>query len=114
MLADDLLEMTFLLETGPSTQCLLLREAPSVIGGTRIWFACPNCAQTVGILHLPPGGSEFACRRCHNLTYRSCQESHRYDRAIRKTAKMLRLDYEELRPVVPNMDILVKEMLLIE
>jgi hypothetical protein len=55
-------------------------------GGTRWWFACPlsseegPCGQRVGRLYLPPGESRFGCRRCHSLTYKSSQESHRYDR----------------------------------
>ena len=30
-------------------------------------------------LYLPPGERRFGCRRCHSLTYKSSQESHRYD-----------------------------------
>jgi hypothetical protein len=50
-------------------------------GGTRWWFTCPLvvhgrvCARRVGKLYLPPGGRYFACRRCYELTYTSCQES---------------------------------------
>ena len=60
-------------------------------GGRQHWFLCPAqvrrglpredgspniCGRRVGKLYLPPGESQFACRRCHDLTYRSCQESH--------------------------------------
>ncbi len=48
-------------------------------GGSRFWFACPNCRRRVGRLHLPHGKNYFLCRRCYNLTYRSCQESHAFD-----------------------------------
>jgi hypothetical protein len=52
-------------------------------GGRRWWFVCPiiindtACDQRVGILYLPPGEKYFGCRKCHNLTYRSCQMAHR-------------------------------------
>jgi hypothetical protein len=56
------------------------------LGGVRWWFACPrrlngaSCNRRIGKLYLPPGESRFGCRRCHALTYKSSQESHRYDR----------------------------------
>jgi hypothetical protein len=34
----------------------------------------------VGKLYLPPGARYFGCRLCYDLTYTSCQESHKYDR----------------------------------
>ena len=55
-------------------------------GGTRWWFTCminqegQACGRRVSKLYLPPGGRFYGCRLCHNLTYESCQESHRYDR----------------------------------
>lgn len=67
-------------------------------GGRRLWFLCPEgrrglprldgggvvaernlCGRRVTKLYLPPGGERFACRRCHDLTYRSCQRSHCLD-----------------------------------
>src|SRR4051812_30796918 len=49
-------------------------------GGVRWWFLCPlNCARRVVKLYLPPGTRYFGCRQCHQLTYTSCQESHKYD-----------------------------------
>ncbi len=48
-------------------------------GGLRRWFACPRCGRRVGKLYLPSGMTNFACRTCHGLTYRSCQESHKVD-----------------------------------
>lgn len=48
-------------------------------GGKRYWFSCPNCRRRVGRLHLPYGMSYFFCRRCYDLTYMSCQESHTLD-----------------------------------
>lgn len=49
------------------------------LGGVRWWFVCPlvhdgvACGRRVRKLYL--GGRYFGCRHCHNLTYRSTQES---------------------------------------
>ncbi len=54
-------------------------------GGTRWWFGCPRtingrkCGRRAGKLYRAPGTRNFACRRCLDLTYESCQKSHRYD-----------------------------------
>ncbi len=54
-------------------------------GGVRLWFRCPSpngkCGnRRCGKLYLAPDGLTLACRECHDLTYESCQESHKYDR----------------------------------
>ena len=57
-------------------------------GGVRYWFLCPAvkdgvyCGNRVTKLFLPPAGKVFGCRRCYDLTYQSCQESHKYDRVF--------------------------------
>ena len=57
-------------------------------GGVRYYFACPAfadgvyCGNKVTKLFLPPGGSVFGCRQCYDLTYQSCQESHKYDKVF--------------------------------
>jgi hypothetical protein len=63
----------------------LLTTRPNY-GGARFWFACPfssktgePCRRRVGRLYLPPGELRFGCRQCHALTYKSSQESHRYE-----------------------------------
>jgi hypothetical protein len=49
------------------------------LGGVRWWFICPlvkagvACGRRVRKLYLC--GKYFGCRHCHNLTYRSSQES---------------------------------------
>lgn len=54
-------------------------------GGVRSWFLCPvsvdgvYCGNRCSKLYLPPAGKYFGCRHCYDLTYRSCQESHKYD-----------------------------------
>jgi hypothetical protein len=59
-----------------------LEATPVHLGGVRWWFTCPlvrgvACRRRAGKLYLPPGGRYFGCRVCHDLTYRSCQESTR-------------------------------------
>lgn len=38
--------------------------------GTRFWFACPHCAQRVGVLFKHPFHNLIGCRQCLNLEYR--------------------------------------------
>jgi hypothetical protein len=62
-------------------------------GGKRWWFHCPlikngrPCNRRVGRLYLPSGGNYFGCRHCYDLTYTSCQDSHKYDRLYALVAK---------------------------
>ena len=57
-------------------------------GGVRYWFLCPAvkdsvyCGDRVTKLFLTSGGSVFGCRQCYDLTYQSCQESHKYDKVF--------------------------------
>lgn len=57
---------------------------PCHFRGRRWWFICPLvvngrvCNRRVGRLHLG-GGKYFGCRYCHNLTYESSKESHKFD-----------------------------------
>ncbi len=66
-------------------QRVALRTTALYSGGLRRYFACPSaeedglCGRTVAKLRLPPGGSRWACRECHGLTYRSSRSNHRYD-----------------------------------
>jgi hypothetical protein len=69
------------------TERVRLLSTQPYFGGVRWWFACPfsskdrePCGRRVSKLYLPPGEQRFGCRRCHALTYKSSQESHRYDR----------------------------------
>ena len=41
--------------------------------GERYYFRCPACGRRVIKLYA---GSYFYCRKCYNLTYESCRESH--------------------------------------
>lgn len=61
-------------------------------GGQRLWGVCPlavggrPCDRRVGKLYKPPGARYFGCRKCHGLTYTSCQESNRQITALRAWA----------------------------
>ena len=50
-------------------------------GGLRYWFLCPldGCTRKTAKLYMPAGAKYFGCRSCYNLTYQSCNESHKYD-----------------------------------
>jgi hypothetical protein len=63
-----------------------LQATYPAFGGLRWWFTCPlivngvACNRRVGKLFLPPGAQYFGCRHCHNLSYRSSQEAHQWER----------------------------------
>ena len=40
-------------------------------------------------LYLPPGSRYFGCRRCHRLTYTSCQEHDKRVDALRRNPDAL-------------------------
>jgi hypothetical protein len=64
------------------TYRIFLQTTIPYFGGLRWWFTCPvsvndiPCNRRVAILYLPSGARYFACRRCHDLTYTSCQQSY--------------------------------------
>jgi len=66
----------------PLTQDIPLVTMELHSGGKRYWFTCPNCGRRVGKLHLPHGAERFLCRNCYDLTYKSCQECHKFDRLL--------------------------------
>ncbi len=57
-------------------------------GGYRYWFTCPvvkdgvYCGNRACKLYIPRGGKYFGCRECYDLTYESCQTSHKHDRVF--------------------------------
>jgi len=58
-------------------------------GGIRHYFICPivGCKSfKVDKLYLPPKAKYFGCRRCYDLTYQSCRESHKWDGMYRMLA----------------------------
>jgi len=54
-------------------------------GGKRIWFKCPFCKRRVAIIYGT--GKYFACRKCNNLTYQSCNEPD-FQRMLDKAYKL--------------------------
>jgi len=54
-----------------------MHTTPVLGVAVRWWFSCPQCGRRCGTLYLPPGAQRFACRRCHNLTYASCQDERK-------------------------------------
>ncbi|RVP93314.1 hypothetical protein CN069_33885, partial [Sinorhizobium meliloti] len=48
-------------------------DSTNVGYGKRLWFNCPMCEERTARLYLV--GKYFSCRKCHNLTYLTCQES---------------------------------------
>lgn len=56
-----------------------LVSVPRHFGGRQWYFRCPlsQCGRRVKKLYIR--GRYFGCRRCHGLTYESCQESHLFD-----------------------------------
>lgn len=65
-------------------------------GGRRYLFLCPFCGRKMRTLHIRSG--EIACRICHNLSYTSCNENHKYDSLYklmaRGNSKFTWLDYK--------------------
>jgi hypothetical protein len=58
-------------------------------GGRWWWFICPITKIRVAKLYLPPSTTQFASRKAHDLTYRSCQSSFRPERARRRTERLV-------------------------
>jgi len=63
-----------------------LTTTPCHMGGERHWFLCPaqGCGRRVAILY---GGSVFACRHCHRLTYPSQSETP-WERSARRANRI--------------------------
>jgi hypothetical protein len=72
-----------------------MQTTPPQFGGRRWWFTCPlardgvACNRRVAKLYCPSGAQYFGCRTCHDLTYSSCQNSHRSERLYESIAAML-------------------------
>lgn len=69
-------------EWEPMKYPVLLDWTPCTLGGQRVWWQCPavDCCRRVAVLF---GGRVFACRKCHDLAYRSQREADD-DRATRR------------------------------
>ena len=67
---------------------LPLTRTPCYFGGFRWWFICPDCGKKVAILYKPLYSNFFLCRKCHNLTYSSCQQRRSSFEAFSKAFKI--------------------------
>jgi hypothetical protein len=78
-------------------------------GGLRWWFICPlvvngrPCNRRFGTLHLPPQARYFGCRHCYNLTYTSCQESHKDDRHYRWLAGKMGQSFATVKRMISSL-----------
>ncbi|WPL15572.1 hypothetical protein Thiowin_00473 [Thiorhodovibrio winogradskyi] len=59
-----------------------LERTPCTYGGSRPWFACPDCGRRVALIYLGRHG-RFACRHCLRLNYQ-CQRESDSDRLLRR------------------------------
>ena len=79
------LKLDYTVRGDPVEMGVWLDESTQYFGGSRWWFRCPlwvrrvSCGRRIGRLYVPPGGRYFGCRHCYDLTYTSCQDSHKYD-----------------------------------
>ena len=69
-------------------------------GGSRFLFICPGCYTIVAKLYLPSGAIYFRCRRCYNLTYRSCKESGRFNHLFRQIAFEAGVSFAQVKNIL--------------
>ena len=72
-----MLDLGYSVNGKPKAQTIRLSDTECNYGGVRYWFHCPRCFRRVAKLYALAG--DFACRHCHDLTYTSAQEAHRFD-----------------------------------
>jgi hypothetical protein len=73
-------------DEAPVRQTVELVQTIPHFGGFRKWFRCPACGSRAPRLFLPPTASEFRCKRCHRLRYRS-QERRRTKGNLEQTKR---------------------------
>jgi len=64
-------------------------------GGRRYFFLCPKCQRRARTLHFKE--EEIACRLCHNLTYRSCNEYYHFDSLYKLIAVNLKSPWQVVK-----------------
>lgn len=69
-------------------------------GGVQYFFLCPECGKRAMKLCKPPASKYFHCRTCQNLTYRSCRESHKYDKLFARWAAEWKLPVQAFKNVL--------------
>ena len=86
-----------------------LQETLNPLEMSFLWFTCPfiinrtPCNRRTRVLYLPPGGLYFGCRECYDLTYASCQESHKYDAVARGFARRLGLGFWNVKELLQDL-----------
>ena len=79
-----------IVDVSETARCLRLGLSFGLIptrgGGQRACLLCPICGRRAFRLHRPVLLQAFACRSCHDLTYRSVQKHDaRLDRLLKKS-----------------------------
>lgn len=69
-------------------------------GGRRHWWECPGCGRRCAILY---GLWVYLCRQCQGLTYRSCQESRKWDNLYADLARRAGCSPSEARDFVRSL-----------
>lgn len=64
-------------------------------GGRRYLFVCPHCGRKMRTLQISSG--EIACRLCHRLTYKSCNEGRSFDSLYKRMAIGLNSSWQEVK-----------------
>jgi len=80
------LTLKYTFEGEPVSEYIPIISEPQPYGGVRYWMRCllmngsvTVCGNRCSKLYLPPGQKYFGCRKCHDLSYNSCNTSHRFD-----------------------------------
>lgn len=63
----------------------------------RWYFICPECSQRFKALYRPTMDDAFSCRECHDLTYRSSQEQHKYRALYKAIGKQMNEDWKTIQ-----------------
>ena len=92
-------------EKFPIEEEICIIKTPAYFGNYRYWMSCPLCGNTVCKLYLPPGGKYFRCRKCYNLTYTSCNESHKWDRCYAYIGAITGLTLRQVKAGLKSGDI---------
>ncbi len=70
----------------------------------RQWFClCPDCDKRVRKLFMPPRETHFHCRTCGGLSYRSCQESRKFQGLYRLMARSMGTSPEAVRQALSSL-----------
>jgi len=78
-------------------ESISLSRQKTNFGGSRFLFLCPGCIRRTAILYLPSGGIYFRCRICYRLTYRSCNDSHKFDAMFANLAQSTGIPISEVK-----------------